>query len=95
LEEVGNIVLNSILGTMSNEAQVNLNYSVPKLSVGHRIDAQILLKSQETDAKLQFVLADTRFRVVNTGVVGSLILVFECGSLQTMLDAVLSKAVGA
>lgn len=94
LEELGNIVLNCVLGTMGNEANVDLSYSVPKLSVGNAIDSNLLIKTPGVLAnELQLVLADTRFRVVNTGVTGSLILVFEFGSLRTMLDAVIGKAV--
>lgn len=93
LEEVGNIVLNSVLGTMSNEANVDLQYSVPKLSIGQQIDSKILSKTPGVlPDELQLVLADTRFRVVNGGITGSLILVFEFGSLQKMLEAVLDRA---
>lgn len=93
LEEVGNIVLNSVLGTLGNEAHVQLTYSVPKLSVGRLIDATLLVTnpSCRTDC-LQLVLADTRFQVISCGISGSLILVFEFASLSTMLDSMLATS---
>ncbi|MCA9239643.1 MAG: chemotaxis protein CheC [Planctomycetales bacterium] len=93
LEEVGNIVLNGVLGTVGNMTHTRLNYSVPRLAQGAEL-AQVLAP-QATDSGSEdqlVVLADTLFTVADGSIDGSLILLFDIESLRAILDNLMQPA---
>jgi chemotaxis protein CheC len=92
LEEMGNIVLNGVVGSISNLAAMELSYSVPKLSVGQRIEKIITAEmSKHPGVEHYLVMADTRFYVAKRNIDGSLLLVLDASVIQTMLTAVLGQ----
>lgn len=93
LTEVANIVLNGVLGSISNMLESKLSYSVPAFSNGCNI--MDLLASNRPEAEAAnptVVFADTRFRVAQSEISGSLVIVFELGDLESALNTLTSTA---
>ena len=82
--EVGNIVINGVMGSIANILHVRLSYGLPTF-----LDAtaeQLFQPVRETDPVV--VLAHTRFVVENEDISGAVLLVFEVVSFDTLLAAV-------
>ncbi len=92
LEEVGNIVLNGVMGSISNLAGTELNYSVPKLIVGQRIEHIVAAETSRHPGQEHYlVMADAQFSVAERNIDGSLILVLDAAMIRAMLCAVLGQ----
>jgi len=83
LEEVGNILLNAVLGSIANLLQCGLTYELPELR--SETPAAELLGGPSSQDVRTIVVADTHFGVASRNIASSLILVFEIGSLDTLL----------
>ncbi len=81
--EVGNIVLNGVLGSISNILRLHFNYSVPNYHEGVLTS---MWDSQRADASI--LLAKTRFVVEQLELEGDIILFFEVGALDTLLASI-------
>lgn len=98
LEEVGNIVLNGVLGTIGNMTDSALDYSVPLLAQGSEVLRMLTTNtSPEHQAEIDeidqtVILADTRFDVVDSCITGSLILLFDIHSLRSILQTLLEPS---
>lgn len=93
LEEVGNIVLNGVLGTIGNMTSSALDYSVPHLVQGVEMTQILTSKDlEEDDAEQMVILADTHFAVVDGSIAGSLILLFDIQSLRSIVQNLLEPA---
>ncbi|MBL8828691.1 MAG: hypothetical protein JNM18_17050 [Planctomycetaceae bacterium] len=92
LEEVGNIVLNGVVGSISNLAGAELSYSVPKLCMGQRIEKIVEAEiSRHPTVEQYLVMADARFCVSQRDIDGSLLLVLDALMIKAMLSAVLGQ----
>ena len=88
LEEVGNIVLNGVLGTIGNMTSLELEYAVPHLVQGVEMTRILTADALEEDGLEQLViLADTHFAVVDGSIAGSLILLFDIQSLRSIVSS--------
>jgi chemotaxis protein CheC len=85
LMEVGNVVLNSVMGLISNMFEQNWKYSVPayKLSTVNN-----LLKEFENIDKVTILLIQTNFIVDELEVNGDIYIVFGLGSLKRLLNLI-------
>lgn len=85
LSEVGNIVINGVMGSISNVLDQHLNYSLPVYledTVNH------LLTSYDFDVdNTTILLAKARFTVEQLLISGDIILIFRVGDFQTLLAA--------
>lgn len=90
LTEVGNIVLNGVMGAIDNELKLHVFYSVP-MYVDNPFE--IILTTQPTQVDEHVVWVQTRFTLETESIVGDIILVFEVGSLDLLLEAV-NRAMG-
>jgi len=81
LSEVGNIVINSIIGTLSNELKLNLTYKIPIYMEG---EMSAMLKSIENTSK-EIILCHTYFKTPKMNITGELVLFFEFGSLDKLM----------
>lgn len=92
LTEVGNIVLNCIMGTLANMLDTRLDYTVPQFSTVSII-REFLLKSDTAsgEATGDVLIADAQFQVSQRDISGSLITVFELGSIEHMLEILLRE----
>jgi len=93
LEEVGNIVLNAVLGSFANMMGTSLNYSVPVLHTEASIESLITgrLPSSDTDDEC-ILIADAHFEVARLQIDGSLVIAFELDGIDVVLSRVINAA---
>ena len=88
LTEVGNIVLNAVMGSIANLAGMRFVYSVPKFlpndSLARIAAPATSPPNEEPDA---VVVAAAHFQVAERGVDGTLVLVFGLGVIEAWFDA--------
>ena len=85
LTEVGNIVLNSVMGSMGNVLQQRIDYAIPNYvedTIRH------LLAADETALDATVLLAQTRFTVEQLHIRGDVMLFFEVGSFGALVAAI-------
>jgi len=89
LMEVGNIVLNAVLGCLGNIAGVRLSCAVPELSTETSV-VQVMaahLSAVEQPEKHNVFLADVQFQVAERDICGSIAILFEFGGIASLLQA--------
>jgi len=91
LSEVGNIVINGVMGAISNVLQQRLNYSIPNYMEG---TIASLLISGGLSADTVVLLAQTRFIIQKLHIEGDIILIFNVNSFDTLLAAINQLAGG-
>lgn len=87
LSEVGNIILNGVMGSISNLLDQCLRYSLP-LYLEEQTE-NLLMGDLEGDPMV--LLARTRFTSDRLMITGDILLVFKVGSFDTLLLALDSK----
>ena len=83
LTEVGNIVINGVMGSMSNMLDQPMNYAVPTYA---EEDIEQLVPMRETNNSV--LLAQARFDVEELQLKGDIILFFKVGSFQDLLTVI-------
>ncbi len=84
LSEVGNIVINGVLGTISSMLGQHFVYSVPTYL---EEKAESLLCTPDRGKGYTVLLARTRFILEDHQIEGDLLLLFEVGALDSLLQA--------
>lgn len=90
LEEIGNIFLNSVLGTIANMLDCQLTYTLPELTKDAMFDRFLHDgngNAQSSDPVA--LIADTSFTISSRDISGSLILVFATGDIARLLSKLL------
>lgn len=90
LEEIGNIVLNGVLGTMANLFRGEFLYTVPRLESD--MDALHLVlehSSARESSEPAILVADAHFSVAESDICGSLLLAFSLDDMAERLEALL------
>jgi chemotaxis protein CheC len=85
LTEVGNIILNGVMGSIGNVLQQHLNYSVPTYLEDN---IERLLLAEGLHANTTILLAHTRFIIEKLHIEGDVILLFEVGAFDALLAAI-------
>lgn len=85
LSEVGNIVINGVMGSISNVLEQRLDYSLPSYTEG---TVERLLASGSLAAKAVVLLAQARFSIERLDIKGDIILIFNVGSFDALLAAI-------
>ena len=85
LNEVGNIVINGVIGTIGNIIAKPFDFSVPNYMEG-KLSELLPLKGNREE--MTILLIRTRFRVRQHHVEGNIFLVFELGSFDTLFRAI-------
>ncbi len=88
LTEVGNIVINGVMGSISNMLGQPLDYEVPAYieeDINHLIANK---EPQEPQQNIDILLAQARFNVDELQVQGDIILFFGVGSFEALLAAI-------
>ncbi len=85
LTEIGNIVLNGVMGSISNMLELHFNYSVPTYLEG---TSERLLNSNIADSDRTVLLARTRFLVEELDICGDIALFFEMSVFNKLLNAI-------
>lgn len=91
LEELGNIVINGVMGSLSNLLKMHTEYALPSYTED---TIKNLLRSESSRAEAPVLLARTRFQIEQLNVEGDIILIFEVGSLDGLLAAIDSVRTG-
>jgi chemotaxis protein CheC len=84
LTEVGNILINSVIGTLSNVLERPLRYSTPVYEEEPMMD--LLMKQERKDPLI--LLAKTTFVIRQMQIEGNLLLLFELESFDSLMNAV-------
>jgi len=82
LAEIGNILLNGVMGSLSNMLVSTLEYSVPSYQEG---DLNTMLGHQKAEAVL---MARATFHIDELRIEGNILLFFEIESFQTLLQSI-------
>lgn len=85
LQEIGNVILNAVMGTISNIFSFSLTYSLPSYLEGS-IDTLISQIDSEQDSFI--ICAKTRFTVADIQVEGTLVLFFSLYYFDELLKKV-------
>jgi chemotaxis protein CheC len=85
LSEVGNIVINGVMGSISNVLKQAINYSLPSY-VEDSINN--LVTAEEAIHEATVLLARTRFIIELLHIEGDIILIFEVGSFDSLINAI-------
>lgn len=85
LTEVGNIILNSVMGSIGNEIKQRIFYSVPTFQ--EEPLRKVLLDITPSQA-LSVIWVQTQFSLEDQQINGNTILIFEMGSLDLLIDAI-------
>jgi chemotaxis protein CheC len=86
LSEVGNIVINGVMGSISNLLGQHLCYAIPiylEDTIHH-----LFLSTPIRDQEKVFLLAQTRFEIEQLEVIGDVILIFEVSSFGALIAAI-------
>ena len=84
LNEVGNILINAVMGSFGNMFKERIIYSFPRY-VEDTIKS--ITNTEEFDADVYILLAQTHFRIREYEVEGDIILLFELDSFEALLVA--------
>lgn len=83
LNEVGNVVINEVMGAISNMLSMHLNYVVPTFWEGH----PNTLLPDVSQYEMRVLLANIRFEVMDASLRGDIVLFFEATSFEAMVGA--------
>ncbi|MEM8866061.1 MAG: chemotaxis protein CheC [Planctomycetota bacterium] len=86
LEEVGNIVLNAVLGSLANLFEGEFEYTVPRLSVNESADGVIASYDTGDGQDQTILMANAHFEVADSRINGSLLLAFSMSEMAVLLD---------
>ncbi len=79
LLEMGNILLNSVMGTLADQAGLSLTYSLPTVHSGSDALPNLLGNSRTPVEEL--LVADVQFQVLSREICGTVLIVFQYGSV--------------
>ncbi|MEM9904443.1 MAG: hypothetical protein AAF921_05390, partial [Cyanobacteria bacterium P01_D01_bin.44] len=87
LTEVGNIVLNSVMGAMSNALAQKLTFSVP---IYQEASVEALTQSLNHDSSAVIILTQTHFKIEDLQISGDIILFFKMQLFFDLADSTLA-----
>ncbi len=85
LTEVGNIILNGVMGSFSNILNVHLDYNIPTYSEETN---DTFLKAETNDEQQVVLLAQARFSVQKLKIEGRIFLIFEINSFEKLMKTI-------
>lgn len=85
LTEIGNIILNHILGAIGNIFQQHLEYNVANYVEGEIIK---LIEPDDSTPDLVIMIIDTQFNLKDLEITGDVVIFFKLGSLTKFVEAV-------
>jgi chemotaxis protein CheC len=86
LSEVGNIVINGVMGSVSNLLGHHLRYAIPVYS--EDTIQNLLMQNWQGYIDTIFLLAQTCFEIKQLSIMGDIILIFEVSSFGALVDAI-------
>ncbi len=86
LKEVGNIIINAVMGSISNVLAEHLTFSMPVYYEGKLSAIASTRRNMEEDDYV--VLAHTQFLIESMNIEGKILLVLEVGSLERLIESI-------
>jgi chemotaxis protein CheC len=86
LSEIGNIVINGVIGSISNILNERMEYKIP--SYCEDTIENLLLSERNMTEDVLFILAQARFAIEQLEIVGDIILIFEMKTFDNLLKAI-------
>jgi chemotaxis protein CheC len=83
--EVGNIIINAVLGAISNELELKLSFTIPHFLEGTFDDLLSLISDEETSI---IIVAETQFLIKKIEIEGKIAIFFSLRSFDSFIDAV-------
>lgn len=83
LSEIGNIVINGVMGSLSNVLKRHVNYTLP-VYLEDTLE-NLLLSAYESDSKI--LLAQASFTIERLEIIGDIILIFLVGTFDALIAA--------
>ncbi|MEH1968087.1 MULTISPECIES: chemotaxis protein CheC [unclassified Nostoc] len=83
LSEIGNIVINGVMGSLSNVLKRHVNYTLP-VYLEDTLE-NLLLSAYESDSKI--LLAQASFTIERLEIIGDIILIFLVGTFDALITA--------
>jgi chemotaxis protein CheC len=87
LSEVGNIVLNGVMGSIGNILKQHISYSLPTY-IEDTIENLLTMDSNINPPPNTILLVRIRFTIQQLQIEGDIILLFEVGSFTALLSAI-------
>jgi chemotaxis protein CheC len=84
MTEIGNIVLNALIGSIGNILQTRFKYNIPNYV---ECTSENLTSDYNSDIN-HFILAESNFVIKNINVEGSILIMFEEGSFEQLINLV-------
>ena len=84
LSELGNVVLNGVMGSIANKLKLRLLYSVPRYA---KESVEDILTDNRIVSGPLVLFVRVQFQIENLHVVGDIILFFKMGTFDTLLAA--------
>ena len=91
LTEVGNIVLNHVLGSITNCIGTRVSYSLPEFI---EVPLPAFFASAGARGPEELLLARTRFGIEHYAIEGTIVLIMDSRSLETLLESIEKMAGG-
>lgn len=85
IKEVGNIILNSIIGGIGNFLEISLEYTIPSVKVFDKNDFQKNIQSREDFSMIMLYIT---FIIGDTEIEGAIIIDLTLGSLEELIKEI-------
>ena len=82
LKEVGNIIINAVMGSIANVLSQHLNYSLPTYQ---ELGMNALAGSIHARVDDRLIIANAHFRIEDKPIDGNILLILELGSMDALL----------
>lgn len=92
LNEIGNVLLNAVMGAVANLLDERLEYSIPRYFEGSLSE---ILQLHSRDSQASLIVARIRFQLEKHCLVGNIVLYLEVGSMKpltTVLDKFIERS---
>ena len=83
LTEIGNVIINTIIGTISNELGIDIAYTVPEFREGE-IDE--VVEDKNNEANFMILLCQANFKADEVDISGSLIIYFNIDRFNEFIN---------
>lgn len=85
LKEVANIIVNGVMGSISNVFSEHLTYSIPTY---HLTSILTIIEQSGWKDEKEIILANTMFQLQDSNIVGKIIMVLDIGALEILIDKI-------
>lgn len=85
LNEIGNIVINAVMGSICNLLKTPVNFSLPNYTEAKLAE---ILRLSNQDEDMTILLVKTTFKVQNLQIDGNVFIIFKLGSFEEFLSNV-------